>query len=241
MQSGQPPSEYQAGEAMGGISGEETQITVALVGGRRFRQRCLARFLEMSGLHVKIALVENLRESVVGQEGAIDLFVIDTGEHSCSNPEIRRIFTCLGDVLPGVPIVVMSDREDLSAVFDALNLSARAYCPSSLDPDILIEALRIVRKGGTFVPLDMLINAAVHRKRPRGTEAGRTETHCLTRREQRVLELLKEGQPNKVIARELNIEETTVKVHVRRILKKLNAANRTQAAFIAQRMADLVA
>ena len=219
---------------MGGISGEETQITVALVGGGRLRERCLARFLEMSGLHVKIALVENLRESVAGQEGAIDLFVIDAGEHSCSDPEIRRIFTCLGDVLPGVPIVVMSDREDLSAVFDALNLSARAYCPSSLDPDILIETLRIVRKGGTFIPLDMLINAPVHRKRPQGTEPRRTETHGLTRREQRVLELLKKGQPNKVIARELGIEETTVKVHVRRILKKLNAANRTQAALVAQ-------
>ncbi|MGH6897712.1 MAG: LuxR C-terminal-related transcriptional regulator [Geminicoccaceae bacterium] len=223
---------------MGGISGEETQTTVALVGGRRFRERCLARFLEMNGLRVKIALVESLRESIVGQEGAIDLFVIDTGEHSCSDPEIRRIFTCVGDVLPGVPIVVMSDREDLSAVYDALNLAARAYCPSSLDPDILIETLRIVRKGGTFIPLDMLlINAPVHRKQPQGTEARRTEMHGLTRREQRVLELLKKGQPNKVIARELGIEETTVKVHVRRILRKLNAANRTQAALVAQQMA----
>jgi DNA-binding NarL/FixJ family response regulator len=59
----------------------------------------------------------------------------------------------------------------------------------------------------------------------------------LTPSEQRVLELLREGKPNKVIARELDIEETTVKVHVRRIMKKLNAANRTQAALVAQQMA----
>jgi DNA-binding NarL/FixJ family response regulator len=59
----------------------------------------------------------------------------------------------------------------------------------------------------------------------------------LTPSEQRVLELLREGKPNKVIARELEIEETTVKVHVRRIMKKLHAANRTQAALVGQQIA----
>lgn len=63
----------------------------------------------------------------------------------------------------------------------------------------------------------------------------------LTPSEQRVLELLRQGKPNKVIARELDIEETTVKVHVRRIMKKLHAANRTQAALVAQEMAGAVA
>ena len=58
--------------------------------------------------------------------------------------------------------------------------------------------------------------------------------------EQRVLELLRKGQPNKLIAPELNIEETTVKLHVRRIMKKLNAANRTQAALVAQQMTGAV-
>jgi DNA-binding NarL/FixJ family response regulator len=63
----------------------------------------------------------------------------------------------------------------------------------------------------------------------------------LTPSEQRVLKLLRTGQSNKVIARELNIGESTVKVHVRRIMKKLNAANRTQAALVAQQMADAAA
>ena len=71
-----------------------------------------------------------------------------------------------------------------------------------------------------------------------GTARSKMETRSLTPSEQRVLELLRDGKPNKVIARELDIEETTVKVHVRRILKKLNAANRTQAALVAQHMAD---
>jgi DNA-binding NarL/FixJ family response regulator len=190
----------------------------------------------MSGVSITICPVENLRANLVSQESAIDLGIIDTGCHTCSDSGIRRIFACLRDALPRVPIVVISDREDSSAVFDALNLGAQAYFPSSLDPDILIETLRFVQKGGTSIPLNALINAPAHRKRPHGAEGRRTEMRGLTPSEQRVLELLKKGQPNKVIARELNLEETTVKVHVRRILKKLNAANRTQAALVAQQM-----
>jgi DNA-binding NarL/FixJ family response regulator len=222
---------------MDAVGIEGTQFTVALVGGRRFRELCLARFLEMSGVRIKIGEIENLRESLAAQEGAIDLVVIDTGDHTCSDPSIAAILACLGEILPSVPVVVVSDREDWSAVFDALSHAVRAYFPSSLDPDILPETLRFVQRGGTFIPFDVLINAPMHRRRAQGAEARRTETRDLTPSEQRVLELLKKGKPNKVIARELDIEETTVKVHVRRIMKKLNAANRTQAALVAQQMA----
>jgi DNA-binding NarL/FixJ family response regulator len=226
---------------MGVVGADDKQITVALVGGRRFREQCLARFLELSGLGIRICAVENLRESVLCQDGAIDLTVIDIGDHTCSEPGIRRILACLGDVLSAVPVVVISDREDWSAVLEAMKLGVRAYFPSSLDPEILLEILRFVQRGGTFIPVDLLINAPVHRERQQAAEGRRTEMRGLTPSEQRVLELLKKGQPNKVIARELDIEETTVKVHVRRIMKKLNAANRTQAALVAQQMTEALA
>jgi hypothetical protein len=51
-----------------------------------------------------------------------------------------------------------------------------------------------------------------------------------------VIDLLREGKPNKLIARQLHMQENTVKVHVRNILKKLNASNRTHAAFVANRL-----
>lgn len=223
----------------GGIEG--TLFTVALIAGRTLRAQCLGRFLELSGLGIRIVALDNAREHLLDQNGAVDLAIIDIGEQTCRDPDIRTSFACLREALPGVPIVVVSDREDWSTVLETLNLGARAYFPSSLDPDILIETLRFVQKGGTFIPLDVLIHAPVHRKRPQGTEARRTEMHGLTPSEQRVLELLKKGKPNKAIARDLDIEETTVKVHVRRIMKKLNAANRTQAALVAQQMADVVA
>jgi DNA-binding NarL/FixJ family response regulator len=209
---------------------------VVLVASRTLREQCLARCLERGGLGVKIVTQDNIRGSLLRQNGSIDLAIIDTGEQTCRNPGFRASFAYLRDALPSVPIVVVSDREDWSAVVDALNLGARAYFPSSLDPDILIETLRFVQKGGTFIPLEVLVNAPARRKRPQGAEGRRTEKAGLTPTEQRVLDLLKTGQPNKVIARELEIQEATVKVHVRRIMKKLNAANRTQAALAAQQI-----
>jgi DNA-binding NarL/FixJ family response regulator len=226
---------------MSPVGAEGTQITVALVAGRTLREQCLARFLELSGLGIRIVAPDRVRDNLLDQNGAVDLAIIDTGKHSCRDPDIRTTFVCLQHALPGVPVMVVSDREDRSAVIDALNLGARAYFPSRLDPDNLIETLRFVQKGGTFIPPDVLINTPLDRKRSHGTGARRTEMRGLTPSEQRVLELLKKGQPNKVIARELDIEETTVKVHVRRIMKKLNAANRTQAALVAQQMTDAVA
>jgi DNA-binding NarL/FixJ family response regulator len=230
------PSRRDAGVAAMDTEGVEgSQFTVALVGGRRFRERCLARYLEMCGLRIAIGAVQNLRESLLSQQMRIDLVVMDTGDHTCSTPTIASMVGCLREALPEVPLVVVSDREDRLAVLDALRHSVRAYFPSSLDPEILVETLRFVQRGGTFIPLEILTNGRVHPKR-QGPD--KVETRSLRPSEQRVLELLREGKPNKVIARELNIEETTVKVHVRRILKKLNAANRTQAALVAQHMAD---
>jgi DNA-binding NarL/FixJ family response regulator len=217
---------------------EEPQNTVALVGGRRFREQCLARFLEQSGVEIRICAVENLREDLLRPDSAIDLAILDTGEHTCRNLGIRTILACINDALPSLPIVVVSDREGWSAALDALNGGARAYFPSSLDPSILLEALRLVQKGGTFIPFEVLSSVPVHRKRRQHDAVSRTEIHGLTPSEQGVLELLKTGQSNKVIARELDIEESTVKVHVRRIMRKLNAANRTQVALVAQRMVD---
>jgi DNA-binding NarL/FixJ family response regulator len=216
----------------------DSQITVAIVGGRRFREQCLASFLEANGVGIEICPMENLRNHLRGPETAADLTIIDTGQHTCSDPEIRTIFERLRNVMPSAPIVVVSDREDWTAVVDAMDAGARAYFPSSLDPEILFQTLRLVEKGGTFIPLKLLSNVSVYRKRQQRVAVRRSEIHGLTLREEGVLKLLKTGLSNKGIARELNIEEGTVKVHVRRIMRKLNVANRTQAALLADRMPD---
>ena len=104
------------------------------------------------------------------------------------------------------------------------------------------EALRFVRAGGTFVPASALIRAA--RKAEPTQErpvrpAEKASFQRLTRRELEVLARLREGKPNKIIAHELAISEGTVKAFVRRILIKLQAINRTEVAYLANRALDV--
>lgn len=216
---------------------ETTHLTVGLVARRTLRGQCLARFLELSGVEVVIVPIDSHAAArPIGPEAGIDVAIIDTAEHACSEPEIKAVFTRLTKLLPGVPVVVVSDRDGRAAVFEALRLGARAYVPSNLDPEILVETLRFVRKGGSFIPLDVLISLPGQRNGARPAAIDVSGSLGLTNGELRVLELLRKGQPNKLIARALDIEEGTVKVHVRRILKKLDATNRTEAALVAQQM-----
>ena len=100
-----------------------------------------------------------------------------------------------------------------------------------------VAALRLSSAGGTFVPPDALrATTAKPDDQPEGERQRRSDGLDLTPRELSVIDLLREGKPNKLIGRELEMQESTVKVHVRNILKKLNATNRTHAAFVANRL-----
>jgi DNA-binding NarL/FixJ family response regulator len=132
---------------------------------------------------------------------------------------------------------VLSDRDDVDEANRALAHGARGYIPTSVECEVAVAALRLIGAGGTFVPADALRSTAAKADdQPEGGRQRRSDGRDLTPRELSVLDLLREGKPNKLIARQLDMQVNTVKVHVRNILKKLNAANRTHAAFVANRL-----
>ena len=93
--------------------------------------------------------------------------------------------------------------------------------------EIAIEAVRFVLAGGTYVPMDCLLG------RDWSGDASSQPapmSDLVTARELAVIRAIQKGKSNKVIAYELNMCESTVKVHVRRIMKKLKAKNRTEVA-----------
>jgi DNA-binding NarL/FixJ family response regulator len=132
---------------------------------------------------------------------------------------------------------VLADRNDVAEINHALTHGARGYIPTSVECGVAVAALRLISAGGTFVPADALRStAAKPDDQPEGGRQRRSDGLDLTPRELAVIDLLREGKPNKLIARQLDIQENTVKVHVRNILKKLNATNRTHAASLANRL-----
>jgi DNA-binding NarL/FixJ family response regulator len=133
-------------------------------------------------------------------------------------------------------VIMISDRDDAEDVIDALNCGVRGYIPTSIAAEVAIAALTLIEAGGTFIPVGALQPGGVQPDTAADEPARAPETLNLTSREMAVIDLLREGKPNKVIAIQLKMRESTVKVHVRNILKKLRASNRTHAATVANRL-----
>lgn len=133
-------------------------------------------------------------------------------------------------MVPATPIVVVSAVGDPKVMQDAIMAGASAFIPKSAASQVLINALKVILAGGTYMPTGIV--AAL---RNADNAAGSSE---LTLRQRRVLELLSTGLSNKRIARELQISEITVKAHVSAIFRKLGVTNRMQAGLEARRLLD---
>ncbi len=135
----------------------------------------------------------------------------------------------LAQARPRLPAIVLSDAEDVGDVVSALNGGIKGYIPTNLSLDVAVEAMRLVRAGGVFVPAGCLRAGQQHSD---ADAVKRPLAGLFTERQAAVVEALRQGKANKTIAYELNLQESTVKVHIRNIMKKLRARNRTEVAYI---------
>jgi len=156
--------------------------------------------------------------------------VILLGGSTCTHIDLADVLL-LTQAAPQVPVLVTAECDDAGRALAILRAGARGYLPTSHSLKVLIGALERVRTGGTYVPLalnEALLEAPVERAEHRPWSE-------LTRRQRDVLALIAEGKANKSIGETLNMSESTVKAHVKQIIRRLNVANRTQAALLATR------
>lgn len=136
----------------------------------------------------------------------------------------------------GSPVVIVSDNEDPAAIVQMLAQKVRGYVPTSFSLSTAMQAMDLVRAGGTFVPASSLI--AAHHAPEEAQTCAPKSNGLFTTRQAAVIDALRRGKPNKIIAYELKMRESTVKVHVRNIMKKLHATNRTQVAYLATQLLE---
>ena len=131
---------------------------------------------------------------------------------------------------PEAKIIILTtfDRDDY--VFQGVRAGARGYLLKDLPAEKLIETIRRVQAGETFIQPEIASRALRSALHTPGEFA-----EPLSEREHEILVLLAQGVPNKEIADKLHIAEGTVKNHVTNILGKLQVQNRTQAADLARR------
>jgi DNA-binding NarL/FixJ family response regulator len=191
----------------------------------------------LSGLAPQVTFCEAASaDEVLGHlaaNGAIDLLLLDLVMPGSEG------FGLLGGVCnayPDLPVVILSATQAPEKMRKALDLGAAGFITKSATAEVMLSALRLVLAGGIYVPPDMLTvvgaDAADPPAAPR-TPAAAAEA-LLTLRQREVLARLGEGKSNKQIARELELSENTVKIHVAAILRALGVDNRTQAAVIAR-------
>lgn len=196
---------------------------LALIGASPLLQECLLPALS-ERLHFEITALHALNSLVQKDAGSYDLIILFAPgrEPHRSIAAAKALLDQIGH--PAPPLAVLADSEQADEVLAAFDVGARAYIPTSVTFDVMIEAIKLVIAGGTYCP-PCILSVCVH-----GGEARDSSLHALTPREIAVLKAVRQGLPNKLIARELGISESTIKVHVHRLMKKLKVQNRTQAA-----------
>jgi DNA-binding NarL/FixJ family response regulator len=162
---------------------------------------------------------------VLSSTGVVDLILLDLSMPGTTGLSgiirIRKAF-------PRNPIVVVSGHQDPQIVTSALSLGVSGYIPKGASKQELARAIGEVLRGSICLP--SAYRTVARPQRSSGpTQELLKRLHDLTPQQLRVLDLLRRGLQNKQIAYELKICETTVKVHVSEILRKLNVLSRTKA------------
>ena len=215
-------------------------VTMALIDPQPLTRRLIGDLLA-KGFPECATVAASSCEELLEMEGqrieSLLLVIIYSRSAGSTNTWVQSALDLLRVRLPEVLTVVLSDNDDVDEVNRALRHGARGFIPTSVECGVAVAALRLISAGGTYVPADALRStAAKPDDQPEGERQRRSDGRDLTQRELAVIDLLREGKPNKLIAAQLDMQENTVKVHVRNILKKLHATNRTHAAFVANRL-----
>jgi DNA-binding NarL/FixJ family response regulator len=140
---------------------------------------------------------------------------------------------------PELPVAVLSSADDRPTVLAAIAAGAAGFIPKSSPNEVLLNALRLVLAGGKYLPPEALGPVAGSGARATRAAPGRVlslETLGLTERQAQVLRLLAAGKSNKMICRELDLAERTVKAHISAVFRALGVTTRTQAAVAAAKL-----
>jgi two-component system nitrate/nitrite response regulator NarL len=187
----------------------------------------LTSLLQRRNIEVIAAVGDGNEGIELAQELKPDIILLDMRMPIMDGISVLKSLNSLGLEIPIVMLTTSSNEQDL---LGALKAGARGYLLKDMEPDALVTALREIQFGKTIVA-PHLTSVLVRFVRGDMTVSKTTGPFSeLTPRESEILELMAEGQGNKVIARNLGISDGTVKLHVKAVLRKLDVHSRVEAA-----------
>jgi DNA-binding NarL/FixJ family response regulator len=201
-----------------------------IVDSKRLRQAAIMRLLkawaDAMGLTVKVIPDAPLDTDYASAN--CKMIIISVGSASIQDAQQHILIDTVRRLMPHASLVIISDRDDPQEVCAAFQQGAIGFMPTSIEPALAFQALSFIRSGGSFFPPSVLSTCLGE-----VTVLSPVRDSDLTIKQEEVFGLLRQGFPNKVIARRLGMSEANVKVHTRRIMHKFGVSNRTQLALAA--------
>lgn len=212
-------------------------LNVAVIDRNSLFGECLCAGLQAADRDVTFTLYDSVAMWLSGGVPPCDdplLICLDSKEFDLlmkdENENINRLLKA------GLPtrFVLLSSHDNANYPLKALQIGASGYISTNMHLAVVSQVLHLVHAGGTFVPASSL--QQLSSQRPGEVNPPSSDLNGLSPRQVLVARALRKGTPNKMIAYDLNMCESTVKVHVRHIMRKLKAKNRTQVAFLTNSM-----
>jgi two-component system nitrate/nitrite response regulator NarL len=210
-------------------------IKILLVDPHQLSREGLKRLL-VSETHDVIGVARSLDEAAdqVAKGLAPDLLICGledstSGAQSAIVDQIRSQF-------PNLKVVILADSVSSSLLLQAINAGVNACLLRDMSLEALSRSLELVMLGQQIFPTQTALTLVANRSTGPAYAGSSVpseqaqRTRSVSGREGEILRSLLSGHSNKMIARELGISEATVKVHLKGVMRKINAQNRTQAA-----------
>ncbi|WP_152655258.1 response regulator transcription factor [Oceanobacillus sp. CFH 90083] len=220
----------------------QKEVNIVLIDDHKLFREGVKRILEFEPAFKVVAEGDDGSDAAnLVQDNNPDVVLMDI-----NMPKINGV-QATADLLrqfPNTKIIILSIHDDENYVTHALKTGAQGYLLKEMDAEALVEAIKVVSEGGSYLHPRITHNLVKeYRRLARENTSSlanrkvehRKPLHLLTRRECQVLQLLAEGKSNRAVAESLYISEKTVKNHVSNILQKMNVNDRTQAVVSAIR------
>ena len=187
------------------------------------------------GLHLLQAGTLGEASEVLRREADVQLVLLDL---SLPDGDGIEALPRLREAAPGATLVALSADDSIATVMAAIGAGAAGFIPKTAQAGVLLYALRFVLAGGVYLPPAMLDRRATERPGSTGWTPAAQQPEALgfSPRQCDVLRLLIAGKPNKLISRDLEMSESTVKTHLAAIFRKLDVNSRTQAVLAVARL-----